>query len=105
MPFAGIGWDVFRVIHKNDSSPVRAAAASVLAEDTDPRSGEALVNATGDKNWLVRVAGLEALAKRKDPSLLGRIEASLSDSKKEMRYTAAAVVLRLHAVQEARESK
>ncbi len=105
VPFAGIGWNAFRAIRKNDSSPVRAAAASVLADDTDPRSGVALVNATGDKNWLVRVAALEALAKRKDPSLLSRIETSMSDSKKEVRYTAAAVVLRLHAVQEARESK
>jgi HEAT repeat protein len=105
VPLAGIGWQAFRVIHKNDSSPVRATAASVLADDTDPKSGEALANAAGDKNWLVRVAALEALAKRKDPSLLSRIEASLSDSKKEVRYTAAAVVLRLHAVQEAREAK
>lgn len=105
VPFAGIGWDAFRAIQKNDTSQVRAAAASVLADDTDPKSGEALVNATGDKNWLVRIAALEALAKRKDPSLLSRIEPSMSDSKKEVRYTAASVVLRLHAVQEARESK
>ncbi|HLB87464.1 MAG: hypothetical protein AUH86_25230 [Acidobacteria bacterium 13_1_40CM_4_58_4] len=105
VPFAGIGWNAFRAIRKNDSSPVRAAAASVLANDTDPRSGEALANATGDKNWLVRVAALEALAKRKDPSLLSRIETSMSDSRKEVRYTAAAVVLRLNAVQEARDRK
>ena len=105
VPFAGIGWNAFRAIRKNDSSPVRAAAASVLANDTDPRSGEALANATGDNNWLVRVAALEALAKRKDPSLLGRVETSMSDSRKEVRYTAAAVVLRLNAVQEARDRK
>jgi HEAT repeat protein len=84
---------------------VRAAAASVLATDNDPKSGEALVNATTDKSWLVRVAALEALAKRKDPALLAKIEPSLLDSRKEVRYTAAAVVLRLHAVQEARDAK
>lgn len=105
VPFASIGWNAFRAIRKNDSSPVRAAAASVLANDTDPRSGEALANATADNNWLVRVAALEALAKRKDPSLLGRVETAMSDSKKEVRYTAAAVALRLNAVQEARDRK
>jgi HEAT repeat protein len=105
VPFAGIGWNAFRAIRKNDSSPVRAAAASVLANDTDPRSGEALANATADNNWLVRVAALEALAKRKDPSLLGKVETAMSDSKTEVRYTAAAVALRLNAVQEARDRK
>jgi len=105
LPFASVGWEAFRAIQKNDSSPVRAAAASVLATDNDPKSGEALVNATADKNWLVRVAALEALAKRKDPALLTKIEPSLLDSRKEVRYTAAAVVLRLHAVQEARDAK
>lgn len=105
VPFAGIGWDAFRAIKKTDSSPVRAAAASVLGDDRDQKSGEALINAMGDKNWLVRVAALEALAKRNDPALLGRIEASLFDSKKEVRYTAAAVVLRLKAAQDARRSR
>jgi hypothetical protein len=37
IPFAGIGWEAFKVIRKDDSSPVRAAAAKVLADES--RSG------------------------------------------------------------------
>jgi hypothetical protein len=35
VPFAGIGYTAIRTIAKDDSSPVRAAAARVLADDTD----------------------------------------------------------------------
>ncbi|MBV9572552.1 MAG: HEAT repeat domain-containing protein [Acidobacteriales bacterium] len=105
VPFAGIGWEAFRNIRRDDSSPMRAAAATVLAADTDPKSAAALVAAISDKSWVVRVAALEALAKRKDPSALPKIEPSMQDSRREVRYTAAAVVLRLRAVQEAREAK
>ena len=46
IPFAGTGWDVFKMLSHNDPSPVRAAAATVLAKDTDPKTTKALVNAT-----------------------------------------------------------
>src|SRR6266568_4629552 len=36
VPFAGIGWKAIKEVRKDDSSPVRAAAAKVLAEDPDP---------------------------------------------------------------------
>ena len=41
---------------KDDSSPVRAAAAKVLARDPDPAATKALAEAAGDDSWIVRAA-------------------------------------------------
>jgi HEAT repeat protein len=95
VPFASMGWEVVKSIHKEDVSPVRAAAAKVLAEDPDPHSGQALVRACSDKSWVVRAAALDALARRGDPALLKDIEPSFSDDKDIVRYTAAAAFIRL----------
>jgi HEAT repeat protein len=83
-----------------DSSPVRAAAAKVLAKDPDSATTKALADATGDKNWVVQAAALEALAERGDPSVLARVERHMSDDKNAVRYTAAAAVLRLSAIKQ-----
>jgi len=64
IPFAGIGWDAYRTMHKKDPNPVRAAAATFLAHDPDPATSKALVNATKDKDWIVRAAAIEAIAQR-----------------------------------------
>jgi HEAT repeat protein len=79
-------------------SPVRAAAAKVLARDPDPATTEALIDATGDKSWIVQTAALEALAKRGDRSALKTVEKYMSDEKDAVKYTAAAAVLRLGAI-------
>jgi hypothetical protein len=100
IPFAGIGWRAIKTLTKDDSSPVRAAAAKVLAKDPDPAATKALVDAVGDKSWLVRAAALEALAKRGDPSVLDPVELSMSDEKDAVKYTAAAAVLRLMTIKE-----
>jgi hypothetical protein len=100
VPFAGIGWGAIKVITKDDSSPVRAAAAKVLAKDPDPAATKALADAVGDKSWLVRAAALEALAKRGDPSVLDTVKLYMSDEKSAVKYTAAAAVLRLTAIKE-----
>ena len=103
IPFAGLGWKAFKTIRKGDSSPARAAAATILAaDDPDPRATEALANATGDKNWIIRAAALEALAKRADPSVLSTVELYLSDQEGEVKYTAAATALRLMAIRQTR---
>ena len=98
IPFGGIGWSAIKAVKKGDTSPVRAAAATVLANDHDPKTTEALVNAAGDKNWIIRAAALEALAMRGDPSVLGTVELYLSDEEGGVKYTAAATALRLLAV-------
>ena len=97
VPYVGIGWDAVRTIMKDRSegSPVKAASASSLAYDPDPRTAAALVNAAHDRNWVIRVAALQAIAERGDPTLAGKIEPLLNDSKKEVKYTAAATILRL----------
>jgi HEAT repeat protein len=104
VPFAGIGWDALRTIMKKDSSPARAVAASLLAQDPDPATGQALVDAANDKNWIVRVAALDAIARRGDADLEVKIEPLLEDEKRQVRYTAAAAFLRLSAIA-ARQSR
>jgi HEAT repeat protein len=102
VPFAGIGWDAWRYTHKKDPHPARAVAASLLARDPDPKSGEALVKAAlNDKDWIVRAAALEAIAERGDSSLEDKIELSLYDVNSHVRFTAAATVIRLNALRKA----
>ena len=101
IPFAGIGWGAIKAIRKDDTSPIRAAAAKVLAKDPDPATTKALTDAAGDKSWLVRAAALEALAKRGDRSVLHTVELHMSDERAAVKYTAAATVLRLTAIREA----
>jgi HEAT repeat protein len=98
IPFAGIGYEIFKTVTKDDSSPVRAAAAKKLAHDPKPDSAEALVTAATDKNWTVRAAALEAIAQRGDRSLVPRIAAALDDDKDLVRFTAAACVAHLSAL-------
>jgi HEAT repeat protein len=104
IPFAGIGWGAIKAIAKDDSSPVRAAAAKVLARDPDPATTTALTDAASDKSWIVQTAALEALAKRGDRSALNTVEKYMADEKGPVRYTAAAAVLRLMAIREASKS-
>jgi len=94
-PFAGIGWGIIKTVHQDDVSPVRAAAATILINDPDPRSGLALVKSCSHKSWMVRVAALDALARRGDPSVLKDVEPHTVDERDKVRYTAAAAIIRL----------
>jgi len=95
IPFAGMGYGVFRALTKDDVSPVRAAAAKVLAKDPDPRTAQALVDAASDKSWVVRAAAIDAIARRGDAALMKSIEPALEDEKDVVRFTAAAAIIRL----------
>ena len=95
IPFAGIGYEIFKTVTKDDSSPVRAAAAKKLARDPNPDSGEALVTSTTDKSWTVRAAALEAIAERGDRSLVPKITAAMDDDNELVRFMAAACVAHL----------
>jgi len=101
VPFGGIGWGALKMMARDDSSPVRAAAARLLTHDPDPAAAQALTDALGDKSWLVRAAALEALAKRGDPAVIDTVQLYVYDEKYAVRYTAAAAVVRLIAVREA----
>jgi len=98
IPFAGMGYEAFKTVRKNDSSPVRAAAAKQLAHDPNPGTAKALVKATTDQNWSVRAAALEAISQRGDPSLVSAIATALDDTKDEVRFAAAACVVHLSEV-------
>lgn len=95
VPFAGAGYSVFKMVTKDDTSPVRAASAQKLARDPDPKAAEGLATAATDKKWLVRAAAIDALARRDDASHLSDIAKAMQDEKDVVRYTAAAAVIRL----------
>jgi HEAT repeat protein len=105
IPFAGIGWDAWRTMHKKDPNPVRAVAASYLANDPDPATSKALVKATNDKNWIVRAAAIEAIAQRGDSSLMANIEPKLTDKNPKVRYSAAAAIIRLSGTEQSKTAK
>jgi len=100
IPFADIGFSATKAILKDDASPVRAAAARSLVNDSDPRIGQALVRAASDKSWIVRASALLAMAKRGDSQLLDAIVPAMSDKNGVVRYTASAAVIRLGTVAE-----
>lgn len=102
VPFAGIPYTVLKMVLKDDSAQVRVVAAQNLANDPNPNSGFALIQALSDKNWVVRVTALKALAHRRHSILLPQIAPSLDDEKEEVRYFAAACVLQLDRVKDAR---
>jgi len=95
IPFAGAGLSVMRKVTKDDTSPVRAAAAQKLVRDPDPKSADALMRMASDKKWLVRAAVVDAIAKRGDPALLKAVWPLLTDSNETVKFTAAAAILRL----------
>jgi HEAT repeat protein len=105
VPFAGIGWDAWRTMHKKNPNPVKAVAATYLAHDPDPATGLALVKATRDKDWIVRAAAVEAIAQRGDASLLHSVESRFADKSAKVRYTAAAAVIRLTPMETRRTAR
>jgi HEAT repeat protein len=95
VPFGGEGYEVFKRASKDDSTPIRAAAAKELATDRDSKIDAALARACSDKKWPVRAAAVYAIAKRDDPTLLDVITPVLDDRNDIVRYDASAAVLRL----------
>ena len=97
VPYAPAAYEAIQMLTKKDPSPIRAAAAIGLVHDPNPRSGTALAQAVKDKNWIVRVAALRAIAMRGDHEMLGAVEAMTQDKREEVRFAAAVAVLKLTA--------
>jgi len=95
VPFGGMGLQAFRTLTHDDTSPVRALATEKLATDRDPKTSEALEKACSDKQWRIRLAAVEAIAKRGDHSLLKSVRPLLYEGNDEVRFAAAAAVIRL----------
>jgi HEAT repeat protein len=97
IPFGGVSYGVFKVVTRDDTSPVRAAAAQKLVSDPDSKSGQALAKTAADPKWLVRAAVANAIAKRDDPALLSAVIPLLDDDNDTVKDVAAAAVIRLSA--------
>ncbi len=97
VPYGGYGFQVYEAIHTSESKgPIlKATSIKILAKDPDARTEKALVAATVDKEWLVRAAAYDALARRSHPAVLPDLTAGLQDEKEEVILTAAAAVIHL----------
>ena len=52
------------------------------------------------KSWTVRMAAVDSLARRNDPTVIPQLEARLSDDQGFIGYTAAAAIIRLADLQD-----
>jgi HEAT repeat protein len=98
VPFGGVGLMLVKTLTKDDASPVRAAAAKILASDPDVKSLAALEAATGDPSWIVQVAAIAAIAQRGDQTTISTLEMRLDEPKEAVHYTAAAAIIHLNDV-------
>jgi HEAT repeat protein len=106
VPFGGMGFEAYRQFSKRNKSPARAAAARFLAHDPDPISEDALIqSALADESDAVRDAALDALAERGDPGCIERLLQNLNESKTDVRYRTAAVIIHLSSVKKPRSKK
>ncbi len=100
-PYGGYALALLKALQGRSDVRARAAAALALAHDPDPEAGRALVEAVLgrkdvlERESLVRVAALRAVAERGDTSLLSGIAPALTDEDESVRLMAAATVLRL----------
>ncbi len=100
VPFGGMAVSGFKLLTKDDTSPVLAAAALTLVKDPDPKSGQALADAAAQQEkWLVRAAAFDAIARRGDPSLMHVAVDGLQDKQDEVEYSAAGAVIRLSDIE------
>lgn len=102
VPFLGMGVASMQAILTHDDVPGRAAAALMLATESDHATLEALRGALSDTDWSVRAAAVHALALRRDPRLRVALVPLLEDDNEAVRLRAAAACLRLAAPRQAR---
>jgi HEAT repeat protein len=93
-PF-GVSVPIAELIMKDKESSGKTAAALLLSTDTTAASKDAIKDALGDKNWTVRVAAARAVATRDMKPFYDDVAALLDDKRDEVRYMAAATLIRL----------
>ena len=62
IPFGGIGYEIFKTVTKDDSSPMRAAALDAIALREDPSLISRIASAMDDKNDIVRFTAAACVA-------------------------------------------
>ncbi len=103
-PYGGYFMLAFHTVEGRGDIAAHAAAALALTHDPDPRAARALVQAAFgkgqilEKESVVRIAALRAIAERGDPALIAEIAPAMSDHNDGVRFMAAAAVLRLSSI-------
>jgi HEAT repeat protein len=91
----GFGVEVALEMAKDSAAPARAMSVRLLGDDSSAQAHDYLQAALEDKSWLVRAAAAEALGTQgamKDVELLRPL---LKDPQKQVRYRAAAAIIRI----------
>jgi HEAT repeat protein len=92
---AGFGVTAAIELAKDKGVPGRAISARLLGDDTSDDAREGLRGALQDKSWIVRAAAAEALGAHGSLSDLMTLAPLLDDPQKEVRYRAAAGIIRM----------
>lgn len=95
VPYGGMGYETWKRVTEDDTTPVRVAAEEKLATDPDAKTAAALAKSCSDSKWQIRAASAEAIAKRGDPALLDAVVPLLTDQNETVRTDAAAAVIHL----------
>jgi HEAT repeat protein len=93
-PF-GMGVPIAVDLMKDSQASGKTLAAVLLSTDRSPATLAALKDALGDKNWTVRVGAVRAIGLRDATALSKNVAELLDDKRDEVRFAAAAAVLRL----------
>ncbi len=92
---AAMGFTVYEELRKDGSATARTLSAAALSKDSALATTNVLGEALEDKNWLVRVAVLKALASQGNLASIPKVESMLEDKHDAVRYMAAAALVRL----------
>ena len=95
-PF-GFSVSVVAELAKDNAAPARALSARLLGDGGDTDSREGLQQALEDKSWLVRATAAEALGVKGDASVVAKLAPLLNEDRREVRYQAAAAIMRITA--------
>jgi HEAT repeat protein len=105
IPGAGFGAASLEAILKDAGMSGRALVATMLANEKDAASLQALRDSLDDKSWSVRAAAVHALAVRNRPEVLNEIIPLMEDKSDAVKFRAAAAALRLSTIGKAKSSK
>jgi HEAT repeat protein len=92
---AGFGVLAAIELSKDKGALPRAITARLLANDTSEAARKALRDALQDRSWIVRAAAAEALGFHGSSGDVATLAPMLDDQQKEVRYRAAAAIIRV----------